>query len=472
MLRRSATRAFNLRPMQTSIDNRDARRLLYTAKIKFDMLKIPETHRLCETPAASAIIRMKKSHAALVYLFITLFSITIANAESKQLLEARKLLASDGASLDFFGYSAAISKDTAIVGAYRADDARGKDVGAAYVYIKEGDEWVQQAKLSPSDGAEDDTFGGMVAIEGDTAVVGVIRKDHSQFGNDIGAVYVFVRSDGQWREQAKLIANDAAQGDSFGWGVSLSGNTLVVGAPRDDDNGENSGSVYVFERADTTWEQKAKLTANDGTPGDVFGISVSVSNNTIVVGADLNEENGVDAGAAYVFVRQGGQWAQQAKLLANDGAEGDIFGVRVVLDGDIVAISARRDDVESIGADAGSVYVFKRFGSRWEQQVKLVSPDGKADDRFGRSLSLAGDKLLIGAILEDSVGENTGAAYLFTERESNWEFDTKLTASDGNDHDVFGWAVAIDERSAFVTASSHDDNGENAGAGYVFTLKQ
>jgi FG-GAP repeat len=244
----------------------------------------------------------------------------------------------------------------------------------------------------------------------------------------------------------------------------------VIGAPHDDDKGEGSGSVYVFTRAGTVWSQQAKLNAADGAEGDVFGISIALSGDTILVGADLNDEKAVDAGAVYVFTRSGDNWVQQAKLTAMDGAETDIFGVRVALSGDTALISARRDDDDVMGVDAGSAYIFIRTDTTWKQQAKLTAADGAADDRFGRDVALAGDTAVIGAMFQDDKGENSGSAYVFTRSGNLWTQQAKLTAVDGAEGDVFGFSVALSGDTAVIGAARNDDNGNEAGSAYIFDI--
>ena len=247
-------------------------------------------------------------------------------------VEVAKLVADDGATNDFFGFSVALSGDTAVIGAFRdSDDVKGVDSGSAYVFTRSGTNWGQQAKLTATDGAANDTFGGNVALSGDTAVIGALGDDDDVNGVDSGSAYVFTRSGTSWSEQAKLSAADGAAGDEFGYSVALSGDTAVIGAARDDDKGNDSGSAYVFTRSGTSWSQQAKLTAADGAAGDVFSISVALSGDTAVIGADLDDEKGDNSGAAYVFTRSGSTWSQQAKLTADDGAAGDLFGIRVAL---------------------------------------------------------------------------------------------------------------------------------------------
>lgn len=415
---------------------------------------------------------MKTPSTRITYLIGLAFYLSTTLAYADNYVEQAKLLANDGVSNDFFGYSVALSKDTAVIGAFKVDDdKRGKDVGAAYVFIRANNTWIQQAKLMAADGEAEDTFAGNVALSGDTAVVGVIRDDDKVNGQDSGSAYVFIRTGSHWSLQAKLTAIDGSAGDSFGYGIGIFGDTLVLSAPHDDDNGNSSGSAYIFTRKGETWSQQAKITAQDATEGDVFGISVAIFGDSILVGADLNEEKGFNAGAAYVFTRTGDSWTQQAKLTANDGAQGDLFGVRVALEENTALISARRDDDNIMGVDSGSAYIFTRVGNTWGQQVKLKAPDGANDDRFGRSVALSGDHALIGAMFQDEQGENSGSAYLFKRSGGTWNFKDQLMPKDGSKGDVFGWSVALLDDTALVSANRDNDKGENSGSAYIFDLK-
>ena len=386
-------------------------------------------------------------------------------------VEEVKLLADDGAPNDFFGFNVALFGDTAVIGATKVDDEiRGVNVGAAYVFTRSGQSWHQQAKLTADDGAAKDEFGGKVALSGDTAVIGAIFQDDK--GDNSGSAYVFTRSGTTWSQQVKLTAADGAEGDAFGQSIALSGDTVVIGAPHDDDKGNDAGSVYVFTRSGTTWSQQVKLTAADGVAGDVFGISIAFSGDTIVIGADLNDEKALNAGAVYVFTRSGSSWSQQAKITAADGAETDIFGVRVALSGDTILISARRDDDDVMGIDAGSAYIFTRTGTTWQQQIKLTASDGAADDRFGRSVALVADTAVIGAMFQDDKGDNSGSAYVFTRSGTTWSQQVKLTAADGAEGDVFGWSVALSDDTAVITATRDDDKGNESGSAYVFEINR
>jgi len=233
--------------------------------------------------------------------------------------EQAKVVAGDGAESDLFGASVSISGDSAVIGAWGDDDA-GFISGSAYVFVRSGGDWVQQAKLIASDGAADDIFGASVSISENTIAIGA--KSDNDTDIRTGSTYVFTRSCGVWSQEAKLTASDAAAHDFFGSFVSVNANTIVVGAVGDDDAGPSSGSAYVFVREGDTWIEEAKLTTLDATTRDNFGGSTSISGDTAVISANQSTTR---PGAAYVFVRNGGVWSQQSKLMASDGASLDKF---------------------------------------------------------------------------------------------------------------------------------------------------
>ncbi len=316
-----------------------------------------------------------------------------------------KLTASDAAVGDYFGHSVGISGDTAIVGA-SGDESR---TGAAYVFTGSGGSWTQQAKLTASDAAADDEFGYSVGISGDYAIVGGRGNDDA--GSASGSAYVFNRSDTAWSQQAKLIASDAALADYFGHSVGISGDYAIVGAYADDDAGSLSGSAYVFDRSDTAWSQQAKLTASDAAAGDFFGRSVGISGDYAIVGAERNDDAGDSSGSAYVFNRSGTAWSQQGKLTAADAAAGDYFGQSVGISGDYAIVGAYGND--DAGSGSGSAYVFNRSGSAWSEQAKLTASDAAVDDRFGEAVGIWGERAIVGATSNDDLGHGSGSAYVY-----------------------------------------------------------
>jgi hypothetical protein len=398
------------------------------------------------------------------YLFIVLLCCSgniLAQTEAK-------LTAADAATEDQFGSPVSLHENTAVIGAPLDDDAAaGPDSGSAYVYIRDaGGTWTQQARLIASDTAFWDLF-GKVSISGDTVVVGAQGDDDN--GLSSGSAYVFTRdAGGTWSEQAKLTAADAATGDRFGSAVSVDGDIAVIGAHLDDDAGSSSGSAYVFTRdAGGTWSQQAKLVAADAADSAMFGYSVSLDGDIAIIGAQYDD----DDGSVYVFTRDaGGTWSQQAKLTASDAAEGDRFGLAVSVHADTVVIGAPSDDGPA--TDSGSAYVFTcDAGGNWTQQAKLTASDGGAeDDHFGWSVAVYNDTAVIGAYQGDGAVTNSGSAYVFSrDAGGTWTQQVKLTASDAAADDQFGISASVYGDTAVIGANGDDDAGIDSGSAYVYT---
>ncbi|WP_437895446.1 MYXO-CTERM sorting domain-containing protein [Sorangium sp. So ce124] len=375
-----------------------------------------------------------------------------------------KLLASDAAATDFFGDSVALSGDTALVGAYGHDDA-GPVAGSAYVFVRSAGVWTQQAKLVATDAAADKYFGTSVALSGDTALVGA--SGDADHGLNAGAAYVFARSAGVWTQQAKLVATDAAEGDYFGISVALSGDTALLGTPGDDDKGSSSGAAYVFVRSAGVWTQQAKLVATNGAALDYLGSAVALSGDTALVASPGG--HGFQPGSAYVFVRSAGVWTQQASLHARDPARDDTFGSAVALSGDTALVGAQGDDDDEI-VDSGSAYVFVRSAGVWTQQAKLMATDRETWDYFGSSVALSGDTALVGALLSDNAVWDAGAAYVFQRSAGVWTQQAALVATNPRKDDGFGDSVALSDGTALVGVHGDDAKGNYAGSAYVYVI--
>ncbi|MEE8154107.1 MAG: FG-GAP repeat protein [Phycisphaerales bacterium] len=321
-----------------------------------------------------------------------------------------KLLPNDGAQDDFFGISVAVGGTTAIVGAH-LDDDNGSWSGSAYVF---GTTTGQQiAKILPNDGSEVDLFGVSVAISGDAAIIGAQWDEDN--GDFSGSAYLFDISDPANPTQLfKLLAADGAEEDFFGGSVAISGTTAIVGALRDDDNGDRSGSAYLFDT--TTGRQLFKLLPNDGFEFDFFGRSVAISGDIAIVGANFDDDACPDdplfcnSGSAYLFDTTTG--TQLFKLLPNDGFASQNFGISVAISGTTAIVGANLDDDN--GIDSGSAYLFDISDPVNPTQIaKLLPDDGAADDRFGISVAISGTTAIVGAFLDDDNGSSSGSAYLF-----------------------------------------------------------
>jgi hypothetical protein len=385
--------------------------------------------------------------------------------------QQQKLVAADGTAGDRFGSSVALDGEMALVGANRANVSGNTNQGATYVFTRSGANWSQQQKLVATDGAADDQFGVSVALDGETALVGAWAAN---IGGNInqGAAYVFTRSGANWSQQQKLVAADGAASDLFGISVALDGETALVGAYMANVGGNSSqGTAYVFTRSGANWSQQQKLVAADGAAGDQFGVSVALDGQTALVGAHLANMGGnTEQGAAYVFTQSGTDWSQQQKLVAADGAAGDLFGISVALDGETVLVGAILANVGG-NINQGAAYVFRRSGTDWSQQQKLVATDGAAGDRFGYSVALDGDTALIGAY-EANVGGSTAAGKFYTTTRGPvpWPVTGSNVAADGAAFNNFGFSVALDGETALVSAHrARVGTNNNQGAAYVFT---
>lgn len=384
--------------------------------------------------------------------------------------QQQKLTAADGERQDAVGISIAISGSTTIVGA-SGDDIGGNDgQGSAYVFRVLSNTWTQEAKQISTDGMASDNFGYSVAISGDTAIVGAVFDDVVT-GTDQGSAYIFVRNGTSWTQQQQLTASDAAGSDYFGVSVAIYGDTAIVGAYNADvGTNTNQGSAYIFVRSGSFWTQQQKLTASDGAANDGFGLSVGISGDTVIVGAFADDvSSNTNQGSAYVFVRSGSTWSQQQKLTALDGAAEDYFGWSVAISAGTAIISSYLDDIGA-NANQGSAYVFVRSGSTWSQQQQLTATAGAADDTFGISVSISEDTAIVGAYLDDvGANVNQGSAYVFVRSGTSWTQQQQLTASDGAVSDTFGISVSISGDTAVVGAN-FDDVGANPdqGSAYVF----
>jgi len=306
-----------------------------------------------------------------------------------------KLTADDAEIFEQFGSSVAISGNTAIVGAWFGD-AAGSRSGSAYLF--DATTGSQLAKLTATDAAADDRFGRSVAISGNTAIVGAWFDDDG--GSDSGSAYLFDVFTGS--QIAKLTATDAATDDLFGGAVAINGNMAIVGAVRNDDGGSNSGSAYLFDVA--TGEQIAKLTATDAAADDLFGASVAINGSVAIVGAVRDDDGGSNSGSAYLFDVTTGE--QIAKLTADDAVANDLFGSSVAISGNTVIVGAS----ESV-FDSGSAYLFDL--ATGNQIAKLTADDARGGDRFGVSVSISGNTAIVGAWRDGDAGINSGSAYLF-----------------------------------------------------------
>ena len=424
---------------------------------------------------------MKKVFTNTLLIGLSLFFTLTNRLNAQSWNQIAKVVASDRATVHRFGQAVAVNGDYAVIGASGAN--------AAYIFKRTGMTWTQEAKIVASDAAAGDNFGFSVAISGDYVVVGAYAEDEDASGMNTlataGSAYIFKRTGTTWAQEAKIVATDRNVNDQFGYSVGISGDYVIVAAPFEDDDATgmnpltSAGSSYIFKRTGTAWAQEAKLVASDRTASNIFGASVAISGESALIGAISG------GGAAYVFKWTGTTWAQEAKLIASDRASGDNMGGDVALSGDYAVMGAIGDDKDASGAGmvdgAGSAYVFKRTGTTWAQEAKIVASDRAAFDSFGDAVAIDGDLIVVGATNDDKDASGAGmintagSAYIFKRTGTTWAQEAKIVASVRKEIYSFGYAVGISNGYALVGAQGESldpvtaSSANFTGAAYFFS---
>lgn len=379
-----------------------------------------------------------------------------------------KIQAADNQADDRFGQTVAINGDTAIVGAQN-EDTGAANAGAAYIFERVNGAWVQKQKLQALDKGTGDLFGRSVAISGETIIIGASSKSFTG-APAAGAVYIFERENGVWVEKQRLDPRDKATNDSFGISVAISGTTAMIGAHRKVTAGDNSGAVYVFKRIDGIWFQTQRLLTSDLAVDDLLGLPIAVSGNWAIFGTPNKAGVVIRSGAAYVFesVSAGvtDVWIERQKLVLDDAAHSDYFGISVCMQGDRAVIGAigRAND----NGTEGAAYVYQRENGVWTQKQKLTAIDDNVVLRFGNAVALSGPALVVGATGTFANGIQAGAAYIFEKENDTWVQKQKLQPHNIEANDSFGTSAAISGDAAIVGATGEDTGGSNAGAAYIF----
>ncbi len=370
---------------------------------------------------------------------VALIALWLSSA-SAQVTEI-KITPDDIAEGDFFGVSVSISGDFAVIGSFRDDD-RGVNSGSAYIFMREGASWIEQAKLTANDGTSNDAFGRSVGINGDYVIIGA----PGDLSGELGSAYIFKRQGTSWVNQVKLRPGDVADGDGFGGTLSIDGDYAIVGSPGDDDMGVNAGAAYFFKRDGVTWTEEVKVTNIQAAADDQFGASVSLDGDYAVVG---QAGPFTVIGAAYVFKHDGGNWTRQTKLTASDSVVNDAFGRSVFIEGDYIIAGAPWHS-------SGFAYVFKRDGENWTEQFKFTNSG--SNNSFGSVVALSKEYALIAA---------TGVS-VFKREGASWTEQVSLTASDGPGG-LFGFSFSISGDYIIIGSPQDDHEGSRAGSAYIFT---
>jgi hypothetical protein len=383
--------------------------------------------------------------SATLLLGISLARVAPAAQMIKTIHETQKLTDPDGGSDGDFGAAVAISGNLAIVG-NPFDPVKGFESGSASIFAFDGTSWNLQAKLTANDEVANVVFGSAVAISGNMALVGAPHD--STLASLGGAVYVFTFDGTAWTQQAKLFASDTELDTIFGLSISLSGDTALIGSAAE--------AVYVFTFDGTLWSEQAKLTASDGADDDNFGTSVSLSENRALVGAT---SNGL-GGAAYIFSFDGTSWSEEAKLTGLDTRDGDNFGSSVSLSGDLALIGAPDRDTSR-----GAAYIFTFNGTSWNQQTKLKLAGAQKYDNFGSSVALSDTVAIVGA--KNFLAP--GKIYQYSLRPNVWALRAQYIPTDSVDGDYLGVSVALSGNTLLGGADDTFHTTES-GSAYIFKV--
>ena len=326
------------------------------------------------------------------------------------------------------------------------------------------------AKILNGDPTAEDEFGFAVAASVDTVAIGIPKED--EFGSaNSGSVRVYVADgNGGWAEQQRLRASDDEANDNFGFSVAIDGDRIVVGANLADEP-SNSGAAYVFERTGGVWTETALLKANPTGSSDQFGYDVAVDGDTVVVGEYRDDVGGTNTGSIHVYVLSGGSWTLEQEFQAIDNEAGSLLGLSVAISGDTIIAGApeERSVVNGTVRDEhGAAYVFTRTNGVWTQEQRLQASDFDEFDEFGFDVAIEGDVAVVGAPLDDDGGTRTGSAYVFKRTGGVWSETAKLNAFDPSEQARFGWSVAIDGVRIAIGAWE----GEATGTGVVYSYTE
>jgi hypothetical protein len=369
-------------------------------------------------------------------------------------------------SLDWYGASVALHGDVALVGSPLDDGGLYTNRGSCYVFRFDGTDWDQEKKLRPSNGFDDDWFGLEVAYDGDKVLVGAPFKAGAFFSE--GSAYVYHYDGTAWIEEAILTASDTTFLQEFGTGVSIDGDVLAVGARRDDELGLNAGAAYVFRYDGTAWTEEQKILASDGAGGDQFN-KVALQGDTLAVGSWGDDNSGMlGVGAVYIYEYDGTSWVEQQKLIPSDPLGAMFFGISTSIDGDALLVGAYTDD--DVAFSAGSGYIFRKQGTAWVEEQKLLSSDLGFSDNLGANVSLCGDVAVLSASYESEGGSDAGAAYVFRYDGTTWVEESKLVKANPSADDRFGTGVAVHGDRALVGAFMDHAVSADGGAAYAFDL--
>ena len=360
----------------------------------------------------------------------------------------QKVIADNVITNNVFGWDTALDGNTAVIGAPKFDE------GSIHIFERIDNIWTHKEKLSSPEGPQNDSFGKSVSIEGDTIAVGA-----PGLGN--GAVYIFEKNNTNWVFKQRLSSSDGAAFDNFGNAISMDNNTLVIGAYFDDDYGFSSGSAYIFERSNGSWEEKQKLVPKSGYYYNNFGRSLSLDNDYLIIGSPGYLAG---AGAVYMFKKNNTTWEETDRLTPSSTVQQAYFGNTVDIENEISVVGAWADN---------SAFIFSKENNIWIEKQKITADDTVENDTFGSHISIENDVIVVGAAQNTNNNIKTGSAYIFVKETDIWEQKQKLIANDGSQDDYFGQSISIENGTILIGAPYADDeSNSNSGSSYFYTLPQ
>lgn len=397
------------------------------------------------------------------FLILIVCSIVCSNSVLSQI---NKIVPADLAEEDAFGWSVDIYGNYALIGSVYDDD-NGIQSGSAYIYHFDGTQWTEHTKITASDGGFADYFGYAVSIHDGQLIVGAYRDFVGSVRS--GSAYVYTQDGGSWVETAKLVPDDPEEEDRFGAKVAIYGNYAAVGAYFDDDLGESSGAVYVYKKSAGEWAFHQKLTPESLLANDYFGASVTISEDFLFVGAQGSSAYANTSGKVFIYTLLDGTWTLSDEVYPPDPTSFQNFGVSLSVSGETLAIGAYNDP--AVANESGSVYLFEKTGSNWEFFQKIFPSDGHAGAKFGHSLAIENNRLVVGSIYDQTLPGETGSAYVYTRESSgNWLLSAKIVPDDAQDEQRFSAGVGLSGKFAIAGAPYDNEYGFHTGAAYLCDL--
>lgn len=403
---------------------------------------------------------------------------SFTTSDSLPIYQTSKLLSSDNNLGDYFGYDVDISANgnTIVVGSYGAESVN-TDTGAAFVYKRIDNNWIQETKLVASDVETGDYFGYAVSISGDGNTVVVTSPLENEVTIQAGAAYIFKYVGGSWVQDIKITDINGAYLDRLGvaTAVNYNGDRVAIGAAwRNSGSYWDNGAVYVYRQESSIWYLEAILEANIGETYAYYGRAVGMSANgsVIVVGAAYADVVGYESGAAYIYTREGNNWTEAIRLVPSDATAESYFGESVAIsgDGNTVAIGAHLADTTS--PDTGAVYIYRNINGTWVQSYKVMSTEVNTGDKFGLCVSLNSNGTLLTVAAESVSGgpSTSGGCYLFALTEAGWTQQSVLLSTDIEVGDGFASSSAIsgDGSTIIMGSPNDDDGGASSGSVYIF----